>query len=83
MKLHNFTSLYYQHLVSSAVASLLQWITQFLPAVEHNKTMPDSALQLQGVIARWLVVISHTHGGMARLSRPGWNIPRQISRIPS
>ena len=34
--------------------------------------MSAFTLQLQDVTAIWLVLIAHTHEGMARLSSPGW-----------
>jgi len=42
-----------------------------LPAT-HTRTIPAFTPQPQGVTALWLVLIAHTHEGMARLSWPGW-----------
>ena len=40
--------------------------------------------QAQGITAFWSVLIAPTHGGMARLSWPGWLVrPRLISRTGS
>ena len=38
-----------------------------LPA-SHSRTIPAFTPQSQGITALWLVLITPTHGGMARLS---------------
>ena len=42
-----------------------------LPAT-HSRTIPAFTPQPQGITALWLVLIVPTHGGMTRLSWPGW-----------
>jgi len=39
---------------------------------DHTLTIPAFTPQPQGITALWLVLIAPTHGGMARLSWPGW-----------
>jgi len=34
--------------------------------------------QLQGITALWLVLIVPTHGGMARLSLPAWQVIKTV-----
>ena len=44
-------------------------VTQFYL---YSRTIPAFTTQPQGITAVWLVLITPTHGGMARLSWPGW-----------
>ena len=44
-------------------------ITQFyLPPTHKTQTIPAFTPQPQGITALWLLLITPTHGGMARLS---------------
>ena len=47
-------------------------ITQFYLAATHSRTIPAFTPKPQGITSLWVVLITPTHGGMARLSWPGW-----------
>jgi len=54
-----------------ARVALAQGDHTVVPAT-HTRTIPAFTPQPQGVTAIWLVLIAHTHEGIARLSWPGF-----------